>query len=88
MIPFVSIIDNLPQNKHVPLIGNLTMVHYGVNRSLQNHGFEQKQQAFFDHSHLQLNCALAKFTTWDEKTIQARAIALFGFAKGLWQGPV
>ena len=80
-----AIID---RNKHVPLIGNLTMVHYGVNRSLQNHGFEQKQQAFFDHSHLQLNRALAKFTTWDEKTIQARAIALFGFAKGLWQGPV
>ena len=28
--------------------------------TLQNHGFSEKQKAFFDHSHLQLNRALRK----------------------------
>lgn len=73
---------------HIPRIGNLTMVHYGVNRSSQNHGFESKRQAFFDHSHLQLNRALTKLDKWDEETIQKRAEILFGFAREIWRGPV
>lgn len=75
------------RESHVPRIGNLTMVHYGVNRSLQNHAFEAKLQAFFDHSHLQLNRTLTKFSKWDEESIQERAGALFNFAREIWRGP-
>lgn len=81
-------VEIISRDSHVPRIGNLTMVHYGVNRSLQNHDFEEKRQAFFEHSHLQLNRALTKHDKWDEATIQARADKLFGFARELWRGPV
>lgn len=77
----------LRRERQIPQIGNLTMVHYGVNRSLQNHAFEAKRQAFFDHSHLQLNRALTTPTVWDEAAIQTRAEKLFGFARDLWIGP-
>lgn len=80
-------VEIISRDSHVPRIGNLTMVHYGVNRSLQNHDFEEKRQAFFDHSHLQLNRALTKHDKWDEASIQARSETLFGFARDLWQGP-
>jgi hypothetical protein len=75
------------RESHVPRIGNLTMVHYGVNRSLQNHAFEAKLQAFFDHSHLQLNRALTKSSKWDEESIHERAGELFNFAREIWRGP-
>lgn len=34
-------------------LGNLTLVHYGVNRALQNGPFEKKRDAFLKHSNLQ-----------------------------------
>lgn len=76
------------RDSHVPRIGNLTMVHYGVNRSLQNYDFEAKRQAFFEHSHLQLNRALTNKNEWDETAIQERSEMLFEFAKAIWKGPV
>lgn len=75
------------RENHVPRMGNLTMVHYGVNRALQNHAFEAKRQAFFDHSHLQLDRALTKPDKWDEISIEKRAETLFGFARKIWRGP-
>lgn len=81
-------VEIISRDSHVPRIGNLTMVHYGVNRSLQNHDFDEKRQAFFEHSHLQLNRALTKHDKWDEAAIRARADDLFGFARELWRGPV
>ena len=33
-------------------LGNLTLVHYGVNRSLQNSSFEKKRDAFFKPSNI------------------------------------
>lgn len=75
------------REKHIPRIGNLTMVHYGVNRSLQNQFFDAKRKAFFDHSHLQLNRALTMHAEWDEAAIQARAEMLFKFAAEVWRGP-
>lgn len=76
------------REKHIPRIGNLTMVHYGVNRSLQNQFFDTKRKAFFEHSHLQLNRALTMHAVWDEAAIQARAEMLFKFASEIWRGPV
>ena len=55
--------------------------------TLQNHGFSEKQKAFFDHSHLQLNRAFTKGTAWDEAAIQARGEMLFGFARAIWVSP-
>ena len=71
----------------IPRIGNLTMVHYGVNRSLQNREFEAKREKFFDHSNLQLNRGLTKATFWDEDAIQSRSEMLFEFALRLWCSP-
>lgn len=72
----------------VPRMGNLTLVHYGVNRSLQNHAFELKRQALFDHSNLQLNRALMQQATWDEQAIMARGELLAEIALQIWPGPL
>jgi hypothetical protein len=71
----------------VPRIGNLTIVHLGVNRALQNHGFDKKREALFEHSNLQLNRALMQRESWDETSIAARGEALFKFAVKIWPGP-
>ena len=70
-----------------PRIGNLTLVHYGVNRSLQNHEYSKKRQALFEHSNLHLNRDLMQMTHWDEATITARGGKLFEIAQTLWIGP-
>jgi len=77
----------LARERAVPRLGNLTLVHYGVNRSLQNHAYPQKRQALFDHSHLQLNRELMQLQQWDEGAIAARGEKLFEVARLLWSGP-
>jgi hypothetical protein len=77
----------LAREQHVPRMGNLTLAQYGVNRGLQNHGFVEKQKAFFDHSHLQLNRAFTKGNSWDEAAMQARGEMLFEFARAIWVAP-
>lgn len=71
----------------IPGMGNLTMVHYGVNRSVQNREFAVKRQALFDHSNLQLNRSLTSASSWDEAEIQKRAEMLFEHAVRLWPSP-
>lgn len=71
----------------VPVLGNLTMVHYGVNRSVQNREFAVKRQALFEHSNLQLNRTLIASPSWDEAAIQQRAEMLFEHAVRVWPGP-
>jgi hypothetical protein len=75
------------RERAVPRIGNLTLVHYGVNRSLQNHAYEKKRQALFDHSNLQLNRDLTTLQEWDEKAIAERGEKLFNVACLIWAGP-
>lgn len=77
----------LDRERAVPRLGNLTLVHYGVNRSLQNHAYAQKRQALFDHSNLQLNRELMQIQQWDEAAIAARGEKLFKVARMLWAGP-
>ena len=81
------IAEIIDRGRQVARIGNLTMVHYGVNRSLQNHGFGEKRQALFEHSNLQINRAVTLCAFWDEAAILARSELLFGFACKTWQGP-
>ena len=78
----------LKRQDAVPRIGNLTLVHYGVNRALQNHAFDAKRKALFEHSNLQLNRGLMQLTAWDEAAIEVRGEALLKAALRIWPGPV
>ncbi len=75
------------RERAIPRIGNLTLVHYGVNRSLQNHAFEQKRQALFEHSNLQLNRGLMTRHHWNEEAITKRGTELFETARLIWACP-
>lgn len=68
--------------------GNLTLVHYGVNRSLQHSAFQSKRSAFFRESNLHLNRELMQLERWDEDAITQRGTAMFEFALRVWPGPV
>ena len=78
----------LKRQDAVPRIGNLTLVHYGVNRALQNHAFDAKRKALFEHSNLQLNRGLMQLAAWDEAAIEVRGEALLKAALRIWPGPV
>jgi len=71
----------------VPVFGNLTMVHYGVNRSVRNREFEVKRDALFEHSNLQLNKSLMAAANWDEAAVASRSELLFSHAVKVWGGP-
>jgi Protein of unknown function DUF262/Protein of unknown function (DUF1524) len=77
----------LARQDAVSRIGNLTLVHYGVNRALQNHGFDAKRQKLFENSNLHINRSLMQRAAWDETAIAARSEDLFQFALRLWPGP-
>lgn len=68
-------------------IGNLTLLHYGVNRSLQNREFTVKRERLFQESNLHLNRVLMLREHWDEAGIAERGQALFDVAVKLWRGP-
>jgi Protein of unknown function (DUF1524) len=68
-------------------IGNLTLVHYGINRGLQNREFLLKREKFFAESNLHLNRMLMRLEKWDEVDIAARGQAMFDIAVKLWPGP-
>ena len=78
----------LKRQDAVPRMGNLTLVHYGVNRALQNHAFEAKRKALFEHSNLQLNRGLMQLAAWDEAAIEVRGEVLLKAALRIWPGPV
>jgi hypothetical protein len=67
--------------------GNLTLVHYGVNRSLQHGPFDSKRTAFFRESNLHLNRELMQLERWDEDAIAERGRAMFEIALRVWPGP-
>lgn len=69
-------------------IGNLTLLHYGVNRALQHHSFQKKRTELFEHSNLHLNRELMFMQAWDENAIDQRGRASFALAKDLWEGPI
>ena len=67
--------------------GNLTLVHYGVNRSLQHAAFPSKRDALFRESNLHLNRELMQLEQWDEDAIMQRGRAMFEIAIRAWPGP-
>jgi hypothetical protein len=68
-------------------IGNLTLLHFGVNRSIQNRCFHDKREALFVNSNLHLNRDLMRIEEWNEGQINNRGIKLFEYALKLWPGP-
>jgi hypothetical protein len=78
----------LERQEAIPRLGNLTLVHYGVNRSLQNSAFAPKRKALFEHSNLHLNRQLMQQDAWDEAKIAARGEHLAQLALKLWPGPI
>lgn len=68
-------------------MGNLTLLHYGVNRGLQNHSFIRKREKLFEESNLHLNRELMRLDAWDEDAIDRRGRELFDVACKLWPGP-
>ena len=68
-------------------MGNLTLLHYGVNRSLQHHAFDEKRKEFFEHSNLHLNRELMLMKEWNDEAIEQRGRTTFEVAKQIWRGP-
>jgi hypothetical protein len=68
-------------------IGNLTLVHYGTNRSVQNGPFSEKRERLFAESNLHLNRTLMLAASWDEAEIERRGNDLFELARFIWRGP-
>lgn len=83
----VRVVAILARQDAVARIGNLTMIHYGVNRSLQNHAFDAKRKAFFEHSNLQINRAQMTLTDWNESRIDERGAMLLEAALRIWSRP-
>jgi hypothetical protein len=77
----------LQRELSVPRMGNLTLIHYGVNRALQNRPFTEKRKAFFENSNLQLNRVLMLRENWNEEAIRERGEALFKIGCQIWPGP-
>jgi len=68
-------------------VGNLTLLHYGLNRSLQNREFDIKREKLFAESNLHLNRELMRLPDWNETRIRERGRVLFETALRLWPGP-
>ena len=76
----------LDRQSSVPVLGNLTLLHYGTNRAAQNHAFSEKRKLFLEHSNLHLNRDILIGTKWDEDTIQKRGETYAKHALRLWPG--
>jgi Protein of unknown function DUF262/Protein of unknown function (DUF1524) len=68
-------------------MGNLTLLHFGVNRELQHREFAMKREKLFAESNLHLNRLLMRLEQWDETKIAERGQMLFDVAVKLWQHP-
>jgi len=68
----------------VQTLGNLTILSSGLNSAQSNLSWEKKRPELMKHSLLPLNQSLLKLDSWNELTIQKRAIELFERARQLW----
>ena len=68
-------------------LGNLTLLHYGVNRGLQHREFAAKRGKLFAVTNLHLNRSLILLPKWEEAEIASRGQSLFDIAVKLWPGP-
>jgi hypothetical protein len=68
----------------VPTIGNLTLLHYGVNRSLKHHGLAIKQANYLEHTNLSLNNDIRIAKEWGSENIRGRSERLYKAALKSW----
>lgn len=71
----------------VATLGNLTLLHLGVNREAQNFAFTTKHELFLQNTALRINMPLVRASNWDEMAIEARAKSLAQAALKAWPGP-
>ena len=71
----------------IHLMGNLTLLTQSLNSTVSNGPFFAKMPALRAQSALVLNRELYDYETWDEASILARGLKLFGDVRTLWSGP-
>lgn len=76
------------RNKHVHVIGNLTLITGNLNPSLSNSGWMIKQPELIKFSELNLNRYFHdKNDQWNENEIDERSEKLYELAKKVWSYP-
>jgi Protein of unknown function DUF262/Protein of unknown function (DUF1524) len=75
------------RERHVHLLGNLTLVTHALNSSLQNAPWSTKRLALADRSQLLINQRLCAHEHWDEELIDARGAELADYVFEEWPGP-
>lgn len=79
----------LEREKHIHLLGNLTLATGKLNPDMSNGPWHTKREALNEHSVLLLNRRLVDFypERWDEQSISARSLELAEYIKRIWPGP-
>ncbi|MBR2535729.1 MAG: HNH endonuclease [Hyphomicrobium sp.] len=65
----------------------MTLLHYGVNRSIHNYSLATKRERLFLEANLHLNRQFMRADKWDETTIDQRSRTMFEIAFQTWRGP-
>lgn len=75
------------RERHLDLLGNLTLVSGNLNASMSNDPWSAKLKALDDNSLLLLNRELKDYKQWSETTIDQRGAKLAKEICALWPGP-
>jgi hypothetical protein len=78
---------NESRDRHINLLGNLTLVAGGLNASMSNSDWNTKRAALNTHSVLLINKDLESIDCWDEEAIDHRGKALSEKIIERWPGP-
>lgn len=72
------------RQRHIRVLGNLTLLDLSVNRKAQNKEFLTKRELLIKNTVLRLNIPLITMNEWDERSIQARSRELAAAALRIW----
>jgi hypothetical protein len=79
--------DQDDRDRHIHLLGNLTLTSGPLNSALSNAPWPTKRTALPQHSLLSLNQRIAGVEHWDEDAIDARGAELGEAICRIWRGP-
>lgn len=87
--PAGDIARELERERHVHLLGNLTLASGRLNPDLSNAAWPEKRHGLNEHSVLMLNRKLVEEhpESWDESTIDNRSQVLADYIARIWRGP-
>lgn len=84
-------VEAIERNRLLHSFGNLTLATSSLNSSMSNHAFDDKRAHLMDNSTLHLNKRVldraGQSGAWDEDSIRARSVEMFGIATQLWPRP-